>query len=68
MLESPQDGLGVWQLKDCVVAGLVTNASFAPFAKLCEGGFGAQPTKADQAVVVVEEWTGSGDIGQPWQR
>lgn len=30
MLESPADGLGVWQLKDtAVVCGIVTNAAFA---------------------------------------
>lgn len=68
MLESPADGLGVWQLKDLVLAGIVVNASFQPFLKLCEGGFGAQPTKPDQAVIVVQDWTRGGDIGQPWQR
>lgn len=68
ILESPSDGLGVWQLRDMVLAGIVVNATFPSFAKLCEGGYGAQPTQADQAVVVVAEWTGADDIGQPWQR
>jgi hypothetical protein len=44
------------------------NATFPAFAKLCAGGFGAQPTQPGQAVVVVSEWTRAADIGQPWQR
>ena len=68
MLESPADGLGVWQLPEAVVCGIVANATFAPYAKLCDGGFGAQPTRADQAVVAAAEWTRSADIGQPWDR
>lgn len=48
MLESPSDGLGVWQMKDLVLAGIAVNATFQSFAKLCEGGYGAQPTRADQ--------------------
>ncbi|KIZ02402.1 hypothetical protein MNEG_5557 [Monoraphidium neglectum] len=55
-------------MKDLVLAGIVVNATFGPFAKLCEGGFGAQPTRPDQALVVVADWTGAADIGQPWQR
>jgi hypothetical protein len=43
------------------------NATFPAFAKLCDGGFGAQPTQPGQAVVVVSEWTRAADIGQPWQ-
>ncbi|GBF99833.1 hypothetical protein Rsub_12948 [Raphidocelis subcapitata] len=68
MLESPSDGLGVWQLPDMVVAGLVVNATFPAFARLCAGDFGAQPTRPDQAVVVAADWTRADDIGQPWDR
>ena len=38
LIESPSDGLGVWTLPDATIAGLVTNATFPSFLKLCEGG------------------------------
>jgi hypothetical protein len=42
MLESPADGLGCWALPDTTLAGIGTNATFASFAKLCEGGYGSR--------------------------
>jgi hypothetical protein len=42
MLESPADGFGCWALPDTTLAGIGTNATFASFAKLCEGGYGSR--------------------------
>ncbi|KAI8476508.1 MAG: hypothetical protein J3K34DRAFT_240249 [Monoraphidium minutum] len=68
MLEAPSDGLGVWQAKGLVVAGIAANATFPAFAKLLDGGYGAGPTREGTALVVVSEWTRGDDVGQPWQR
>jgi hypothetical protein len=42
MLESPADAFGCWSLPDTTLAGIGTNATFASFAKLCEGGYGGR--------------------------
>ncbi len=36
MLEDPADGLGAWSLQDATLAGMVVNATFPSFLKLCE--------------------------------
>ncbi|WIA36231.1 hypothetical protein OEZ86_007564 [Tetradesmus obliquus] len=69
MLESPADGVGCWALPDTTLAGIGTNATFASFAKLCEGGYGSRPLAAGHSVVAINpDWTGPADIGQFWER
>jgi hypothetical protein len=47
----------------------VNNATFAPFADLCDGKYGAKPTQAEHTVLAINPaWTGPRDIGQPWDR
>lgn len=70
MLEDPADGMGCWSLgSDTTIVGLVTNATFANFAKLCQGGYGSRPLQAGHTLVAVNpDWTGPEDIGQFWER
>eukprot|EP00882_Tetradesmus_deserticola_P020173 GHRQ01021744.1.p2 GENE.GHRQ01021744.1~~GHRQ01021744.1.p2 ORF type:complete len:173 (+),score=75.43 GHRQ01021744.1:430-948(+) len=69
MLESPADGFGCWALPDTTLAGIGTNATFASFAKLCEGGYGSRPLEAGHSMVAVNpDWTDAADIGQFWER
>jgi hypothetical protein len=70
MLEDPADGMGCWSIgSDTTVVGLVTNATFANFAKLCQGGYGSRPLQAGHTLVAVNpDWTGPQDIGQFWDR
>jgi hypothetical protein len=47
----------------------VNNATFAPFAQLCDGKYGSKPTQPEHTVLAVNPaWTSSRDIGQPWDR
>lgn len=70
MLEDPADGMGCWTLgKDTTLVGLVTNATFANFAKLCQGGYGDRPLRGGHTLVAINpDWTGPNDIGQLWDR
>ncbi|KAF8059444.1 hypothetical protein HT031_005249 [Scenedesmus sp. PABB004] len=75
MLESPADGLGCWTLgappdaPSATFVGIPTNATFASFAKLCDGGYGAAPARPGHTLVAVNpDWTGPADIGQFWER
>jgi len=70
MLEDPADGMGCWSLgSDTTLVGLVTNATFANFAKLCQGGYGSRPLQAGHTMVAINpDWTGPQDIGQFWER
>lgn len=70
MLEDPADGMGCWSLgPDTTLVGLVTNATFANFAKLCQGGYGSRPLQAGHTMVAINpDWTGPQDIGQFWER
>jgi hypothetical protein len=36
ILESQADGLGVWSLPECTLSGIVTNATFPSFLRLCQ--------------------------------
>ena len=71
MLESPADGIGVWTAcnGDVTVATFVSNATFAPFVRLCNGEFGSRVLQPGHTIIVVNpNWTNSSDIGQLWQR
>ena len=71
MLESPADGIGVWAACGgaATVAACVSNATFAPFARLCAGEFGARVLEPGHLLVAVNpSWTSSADIGQRWDR
>lgn len=70
MLENPADGMGCWSIgTDTTLVGLVTNATFSNFAKLCNGGYGSRPLQAGHTLVAVNpDWTGPDDIGQFWER
>jgi len=69
MLEDPVDGVGCWSLPDTTFCGIVTNATFSSFNKLCQGDYGSKPSQAGHTLVAVNpEWTGPRDIGQPWER
>lgn len=71
MLESPADGMGVWTAcnGDVTVITYVSNATFAPFARLCAGEFGSKVLQPGHTLIVVNPaWTKSSDIGQLWQR
>lgn len=71
MLESPADGIGCWAACDggATVATLVSNANFAPFARLCAGDFGARVLDPGHLIAVVNpSWTDSRDVGQLWDR
>jgi hypothetical protein len=69
MLEDPADGMGCWTVGgDTTVVGLVTNATFASFAKLCQGGYGSKPLQPGHTLVSVNpEVTRAQDIGQFWE-
>jgi hypothetical protein len=62
--------MGCWSIgTDTTVVGLVTNATFSNFAKLCQGGYGSRPLQAGHTLVAVNpDWTGPQDIGQFWDR
>jgi hypothetical protein len=64
------DGMGCWSIgSDTTVVGLITNATFANFAKLCQGGYGSRPLQAGHTLVAVNpDWTRPEDIGQFWDR
>lgn len=70
MLEDPADGMGCWSIgSDTTVVGLITNATFANFAKLCQGGYGSRPLQAGHTLVAVNpDWTRPEGIGQFWDR
>jgi hypothetical protein len=67
MLESPADGIGVWDMGTATIVTNVTNATFAPFARLCAGDFGSRVLEPDHLLIAVNSsWTSSKDIGQLW--
>lgn len=70
MLENPADGMGCWSVgSDTTLVGLVTNATFSNFAKLCKGGYGSRPLQQGHTLVAINpDWTGPSDIGQFWDR
>lgn len=69
MLEDPADGLGCWSLAGATLAAIPCNATYSSFAKLAAGGYGEAPLQPGHVLLAVNaEWTGPGDIGQPWQR
>jgi hypothetical protein len=69
MLESDADGVGVWSTADTTLVAQVNNATFEPFAQLCDGKYGVKPTLPEHTVLAVNPaWTDSRDIGQPWDR
>ena len=64
-------GMGVWSLAGGKVTAVsnVADLSFDTFAKLCDGEFGAAPTRADHTLLLINpRLTSSRAIGQPWQR
>ena len=64
-------GMGVWSLAngDVTAVSNVADLSFDTFAKLCDGEFGAAPTRADHTLLLLNpRLTTSKAIGQPWQR
>lgn len=64
-------GIGVWSLAGGSVTAVsnVADLSFDSFARLCDGEFGAAPTRSDHALWLINpRLTSSKGIGQPWQR
>ena len=64
-------GMGVWSLAggNVTCVSNVADLSFASFARLCDGEFGAAPTRSDHSLLLLNpRLTSSRAIGQPWQR
>lgn len=61
---------GVWATDDTTVVANVNTATFAPFAKLCNGGFGSKPLQREHTILAVNPgWGNSADgVGQFWER
>ncbi len=63
-------GMGVWSLKggDITCISNVADLSFDSFARLCDGDFGAAPTRSNHTLLLLNpRLSCSANIGQPWQ-
>ena len=64
-------GMGVWRLcgGDMTCVSNVADVSFDTFARLCDGDFGAGPTRDEHTLLLLNpRLTSSRAVGQPWQR
>ena len=64
-------GMGVWSLSngDVTAVSNVADLSFDTYARLCDGEFGAAPTRDEHTILLLNpRLTSSKGIGQPWER
>ena len=69
MVRDAADGVGVWRCDDITAIANVNTLTFESLLELCEGEYGAAPTRPGHVILAVNcSWGPSSDIGQFWQK
>eukprot|EP00892_Ulva_mutabilis_P011166 jgi/Ulvmu1/8421/UM042_0128.1 len=69
MVRDAADGVGVWKCSGITAIANVNTLTFESLLELCEGAYGAAPTRSDHVVLAINcSWGPSSDIGQFWQK